>query len=93
MDITINVGQVIVWLVVGALAGTLAARVFGRNRRGFGALTNTIIGMIGAVIGAFIFNLLEIGPWFADIVITLDDVIQAFVGSLLLLLVVWFIRR
>jgi len=37
--------------------------------------------------------LLEIGPWFADFVITLDDVIQAFVGSLLLLLVVWFIRR
>jgi len=93
MDVNINIGQVIVWLVIGALAGTLAARVVGRQRRGFGVVTNTIIGMIGAVIGAFVFNLLDIGPWFSDIVITLDDVIQAFIGSLLLLAVVSFIRR
>jgi len=37
----INIGQLIVWLVIGALAGTLAARVFAPRKRGFGALTNT----------------------------------------------------
>ena len=88
-----NIGQLIVWMIIGALAGTLAARLIHNRRRGYGALGNTLIGMVGAVIGGFLFDLLDLEPWFPEIVITLDDVIVAFIGSLLLLALVSFIRR
>jgi len=89
----VNIGQVIVWVIVGALAGTLAARLFRRWRRGFGFLGNTLLGLIGALIGGILFEALEIGPWFPELAITLDDVIVAFVGAVVFLLILGLIRR
>ena len=89
----VNIGQVIVWIIVGALAGTLAARLLRQWRRGYGFVGNTILGLIGAVIGGIIFQALDIGPWFPELAITLDDVIVAFIGAVIFLLLLGFIRR
>jgi len=43
------------WLVIGAIAGWLASMVMKTNRRQ-GLLMDIIVGIVGALIGGFIFN-------------------------------------
>jgi uncharacterized membrane protein YeaQ/YmgE (transglycosylase-associated protein family) len=43
------------WLVIGAIAGWLASVVMKTNRRQ-GLLMDIIVGIVGALIGGFLFN-------------------------------------
>ena len=47
---SISVGEIIVWLIIGALAGTLASRLITFTKRGFGFWVNTGVGMLGALV-------------------------------------------
>ncbi len=58
MKITID--QIIVWLIVGALAGSFTGMVVKRAKEGFGRFTNLGIGLIGALIGGSIFRAFNI---------------------------------
>jgi uncharacterized membrane protein YeaQ/YmgE (transglycosylase-associated protein family) len=49
------------WVVIGLLAGWLAGKL--SRGRGFGCITNVILGLIGAVIGGWIFSRLGIEAW------------------------------
>ena len=44
---------IIMWLVIGALAGWIASKIMGTDARQ-GALANIIVGIIGAVVGGFL---------------------------------------
>jgi uncharacterized membrane protein YeaQ/YmgE (transglycosylase-associated protein family) len=88
-----SVGEIIVWLIVGALAGTLAGRLMTFSKRGFGFWTNIGVGMLGAVVGGFVFRLFHIDLGLATIKITFEDLISAFVGSLLCVIIWRLIRR
>ena len=46
------------WIVVGLIAGWLAGKVM--RGGGFGVLMDIVIGMVGAVIGGWVFGLLGI---------------------------------
>ena len=88
-----NIGEIIVSLIVGALAGTLAGRLMTFSKRGFGFWTNMAVGMIGALVGGFLFWLFHIDLHLAEIKITFEDLVSAFVGSLLCIIVWRLIRR
>ncbi len=45
------------WIIFGALTGWVASKVV--NRRGEGCLMNTALGLLGAVVGGFIFRQLS----------------------------------
>ncbi len=90
---TVSTGQVIAWLIIGAFAGSLAAWVVTRRRRGFGVLANIVIGMVGAIIGGFLFELLNINLGLGQITLSVEDLVAAFVGSLILILLIVMIRR
>lgn len=90
---TVSLGQLIVWLIIGALAGTLAARLLTGRKRGFGWLGNLIIGLLGGLIGGVVFQLLRIRLTTLSFTFTLDDLIAAFVGSLILILLIQLLRR
>lgn len=49
------------WVVIGLLAGWLAGTL--SRGRGFGCITNVILGLIGAVIGGWMFSRLGIQAW------------------------------
>jgi uncharacterized membrane protein YeaQ/YmgE (transglycosylase-associated protein family) len=89
----ISLGQLIVWIVIGALAGTVAARLLTGRKRGFGWLGNLIIGLLGGLIGGIVFQLLNLRLTNLSLTFTLDDLIAAFVGSLILILLIQLIRR
>ena len=90
---TISLGQIIVWLIIGALAGSLAGMVVRRSRSGFGRFGNLILGLIGAVVGGYLFDLLNISLGLGAISITFEDLIAAFAGSLILLGAISLLRR
>ena len=46
------------WIIIGLLAGWIAGTI--SRGRGFGSITNVILGLIGAVIGGWIFSRLGI---------------------------------
>jgi uncharacterized membrane protein YeaQ/YmgE (transglycosylase-associated protein family) len=87
------VDKIIIWLVVGAVAGTLAGRLVTFSKQGLGLWTNIGLGMLGALVGGFLFRLLGIEFALGEIKVTLEDLISAFVGSLLCILAWWLIRK
>ncbi len=91
----ITPSEIAVWLIVGALAGSLTGKLVTRSRHGFGRLTNLGIGLVGALIGGAIFNLFRIDLGLEAISISLQDLVSAFAGSLLFLLLLraWKRRR
>jgi uncharacterized membrane protein YeaQ/YmgE (transglycosylase-associated protein family) len=79
---------VLIWIVIGAVAGILAESVVGgRRRTGLG--TAILIGILGAFIGGWLFDALGIAIG-AGIIGT---IITAFIGAVLLLLIVRGVRR
>lgn len=88
-----GISQLIVWLIVGALAGTVAGRVVTFKKEGLGRIFNLGIGMLGAVIGGFLFDLLKIDFGLGDITISLKQLVAAFVGALICLFAGWLYRK
>jgi uncharacterized membrane protein YeaQ/YmgE (transglycosylase-associated protein family) len=93
MDFSIEPGQLIVWIIIGALAGFIVGWLVRGRKRGFGALGNTIIGMIGALIGGFLFDVLGVQLNSLALTFTLTDLVAAIVGSLIILGVLALLRR
>lgn len=85
--------KIVVWIIVGALAGSLAGLAVTRKREGFGKLENLGLGLVGALIGGFLFDLLRIDLGLASVSVSLHDLVAAFVGSLLFLAALTFARR
>jgi uncharacterized membrane protein YeaQ/YmgE (transglycosylase-associated protein family) len=89
-----NPDEVITWLIVGALAGSLAGMVVKGHKAGFGRLLNLAIGLIGALIGGALFKVLHIDLGIVgSITVTSEEVVVSFIGALIFLAVVWFIRK
>jgi len=47
------------WIVIGLLAGWIAGKI--SRGRGFGCIANVILGLIGALLGGWIFT--RLGVW------------------------------
>jgi uncharacterized membrane protein YeaQ/YmgE (transglycosylase-associated protein family) len=77
------------WLVVGLIAGFLAGLVV--KGGGFGLIGDIIVGVVGGLIGGWIaVNLLHIGSMTG---INLGSILIAFVGAVILLIVIRLIKR
>lgn len=48
---------IIAWLILGAVAGWIASLIMKTDAEQ-GAIANIVVGIVGAVIGGFVFNLL-----------------------------------
>jgi uncharacterized membrane protein YeaQ/YmgE (transglycosylase-associated protein family) len=89
---TIMVLNIIVWIIVGAIAGWLASLVMKTNRSQ-GLLEDVIVGIIGGFIGGFILNATGT-PVPADGVsgLNLTSILVAFFGAVILLVVLRLLR-
>jgi len=79
--------SIIIWLIVGAIAGWLAGMVV--RGGGFGLIGDIIVGIIGAFIAGFL--LPRLGILIGGGII--GAIINAFIGAVILLLIVRLIRR
>lgn len=89
----ITVGKIVAWLVAGALAGSFVGMVVKRRREGFGRYTNLGIGLLGALIGGALFDLFNVSLGLEAIGVSLEDIVTALIGSLILLLILWLWQR
>lgn len=78
---------VIAWIIVGLIAGWLAHVILGG--RGGGILVNLAVGLVGAIVGGWLFDTLHIvpAPGFAGSLIT------ATIGAVIFLFIWRAIRR
>jgi uncharacterized membrane protein YeaQ/YmgE (transglycosylase-associated protein family) len=84
-----SIDQFIVWIVVGLLGGSLAGLITTWDRKGYGLLRNLAVGLVGALIGGFLFRMLGLLPGLERIAISLRDVVAAVIGSLIVLVALW----
>ncbi len=74
------------FLIIGAVAGWLAGLIM--KGRGFGLVGNLIVGVVGALLGGFLFDLLGIAPDHL-----LGSFVTAFVGAVVLLAIINYIKK
>jgi uncharacterized membrane protein YeaQ/YmgE (transglycosylase-associated protein family) len=78
---------IIAWLIIGALAGWIAGKVV--EGGGFGLIVDIIVGIVGAVIGGELANLLGLhfaGGFFSTLIL-------AVIGAVILLFVIRLFKR
>lgn len=79
-------------MVIGLIAGFLASKVV--RGRGLGIIGDIIVGLLGAFIGGFIASLIDLSLDLGSILnVPIGDVIIAFLGACLLLLITRFFRH
>jgi uncharacterized membrane protein YeaQ/YmgE (transglycosylase-associated protein family) len=88
----LTIGKFIVLIIVGGLAGSWAGRVVTLSKEGFGRWINLGVGIAGALIGNVVFYMLHIDLGFEEVKISFEDLITAFIGSLLFVIGWWIIR-
>lgn len=89
----ITLSQVIVWLIIGAIAGSLTGLMVRRTRQGFGRFTNLALGLVGAIIGGALFRLFGINLGLGAVSVSLEDIVAAFLGSVVFLLILRWVRK
>lgn len=81
--------NIITWIIFGALAGWLSSKIMKTDAQQ-GALANIVVGIVGAMIGGFIFNLLG----GSDVTgFNLYSLLVAVVGSSVLLAILKAVKR
>lgn len=81
--------NIVVWVIVGAIAGWLASAVMG-TRRGQSLLEDIIVGIIGGILGGFVLDVLDIG---GDVDgINIGSIVVAFFGAVILLFLLRALR-
>jgi uncharacterized membrane protein YeaQ/YmgE (transglycosylase-associated protein family) len=82
-----GIDSIIVWLIVGAIAGWLAGLIV--KGGGFGLLGNIVIGIIGAVVAGWLLPTLGIHLGTGVI----GAIIDAAIGGVIVLVVISLIKR
>lgn len=78
--------DLVTWLIVGLVAGVLAAMLVG----GVGLIGDIIVGVVGAFVGGWIFTQLGVSVPFGGLAGT---IFTAFIGAVVLLFLLHLVRR
>ncbi len=79
--------DLLTWLIVGLIAGVLASYALGGI--GYGILGDIIVGIVGAVLGGWLFSRLGLSSPFGGLAGT---IFVAFIGAIVLLLILRALR-
>ena len=75
-----ELGGIIVWIIVGAIAGFLASKVL--TGKGMGLIWDIVVGILGAFLGGWLAGLAHI-----SVTNILVQIVVAFVGAVILLII------
>ncbi len=79
--------DLLTWLIVGLVAGLLASFAIGGV--GYGLLGDIVVGIVGAVLGGWLFARLNIATPFGGLA---GVIFVAFIGAVVLLLILRAVR-
>jgi uncharacterized membrane protein YeaQ/YmgE (transglycosylase-associated protein family) len=83
-----DIQSIIIWLIVGAVAGWLAGMVV--KGGGFGLVGDIVVGIVGAVIAGWLLPQLGIIIGGGGIV---GAIVDAFIGAVILLFILKLVKR
>jgi uncharacterized membrane protein YeaQ/YmgE (transglycosylase-associated protein family) len=86
---TITVEALIIWAVIGLVAGFLAGLIM--QGGGFGLVGNIIVGILGAVVASFVFPALGVGINVGTPIV--NQIVVATIGAIILLFLIGLVRR
>lgn len=81
--------DIIIWIVVGALAGWIASMIM-KTDASMGALANIIVGILGAFIGGWVVNLFGTPPPAGQL--SIPSILTAILGAVMLLAILKAVR-
>jgi uncharacterized membrane protein YeaQ/YmgE (transglycosylase-associated protein family) len=84
---SIDAQTLVIWLVIGAIAGWLAGQIMAGG--GFGLVGNIVVGIIGAFVAGWLFP--NFWPSMGSPMV--NAIVHALVGAIIVLFVVRLIRR
>jgi uncharacterized membrane protein YeaQ/YmgE (transglycosylase-associated protein family) len=79
--------QLLIWLIVGGVAGWLAGLVI--KGFGFGLIGNIVLGIVGAVVAGWLLPMLGISLGGGIV----GSIIAAAIGAIIVLLIVRLVKR
>jgi uncharacterized membrane protein YeaQ/YmgE (transglycosylase-associated protein family) len=82
-----NLDAIVTWIIVGGIAGLLAQWLVGGVAAG--CIGTVVIGILGAFVGGWLFDVLNISIGTGLV----NNIITAFVGAAVLLVIVRVLRR
>ena len=74
--------SIVAWLILGGIAGFVASKII--NRRGEGILVDIVLGIIGAVVGGFLFNQFDAAGVTG---LNLYSILVAIIGAIIVLVI------
>jgi len=80
--------SILAWIVLGLIAGFIASKIV--NKQGEGVVLDVVLGIVGAVVGGFLFNMVGASGVTG---LNLYSMLVAIVGSVILLVVYHAVRR
>lgn len=83
-----SITSLIIFLAIGGLAGWLAGKIM--NSKRFGLIGNIVVGVVGAILGGFVFNLLGFNANAGGL---LGAIVTATVGAVMLLYAINLIKK
>ena len=78
--------QLLTWVIIGLIAGLIAGLLI--RGRGLGFVSSLVVGMLGALLGGFLFSVLGIqlpSAFNGGITLAWADILVAFVGAAIIL--------
>jgi uncharacterized membrane protein YeaQ/YmgE (transglycosylase-associated protein family) len=82
--------SIIVWIIVGALAGWVASMIV-KTDASMGALANIVVGILGAFIGGWVVGLFGVDVAAGQL--NIPSILTAILGAVILLVIVKMLRR
>jgi len=81
VSVTIDVGELVTWVVVGVIAGWLASTIMRKKR---GLVSYALLGIVGSIVGGVLFAFLDLG----GATNVLGSIVIATVGAVIVLAIV-----
>ena len=75
---TLDPGGLLIWIIVGLVAGFLASRFV--SGTGYGLIGDLVVGLLGAVVGGFL-----VGLFIHTTVGLIGSIVVAFIGAIVLI--------
>jgi uncharacterized membrane protein YeaQ/YmgE (transglycosylase-associated protein family) len=88
-----ELSDLIVWLIVGGITGSVVGAVLAWKKEGFGFWKNLAIGLVGALVGGLIFRIFKIDLGLGQINVSAEQLVASVLGAFLFAVIFWLVRK
>jgi uncharacterized membrane protein YeaQ/YmgE (transglycosylase-associated protein family) len=84
--------EIVSWILVGVLVGSLAGMMSTRKRHGYGLTLNLLVGLAGAFLGGMIVHVAEVDLGWGMVQVRYEEFLAGLAGALLIVCLVKFLQ-